>query len=627
MSSAQADPRDATLWAQADSLLAGVEDLRRIVLTAGYHDDAAELLTVSAERAALASLLDGRGDLVAASVADAAVCGAAGALCASARQGSVSVSLSDGSKREFGFSDRAGMSAPRWVLALSAASCAAHADALQVLLSPLTVSACQESPETADAFWTGYCLALAALYRADGGAEDLLQAAIASMAPAQHKHLRIADPAFVEQVCAPVLKCALGIARQDAAAAQAGLTAALSARAEYYGNGAGRGERQGLLAFELAGLLALAKRREMHLSCESDQLPAVLFESSGVASALTYHFPPMRLLHDGEAHWFLDLQGFPRDAREHQLLDQDGALVAIYCANGVTGLPRSEARFALSDSDDSSGKQQQWPLALDAGQLYYLHDLLCRLAESGDADSTAGVEERNRYLGEAVEVRKALALRLPESAGDFDVSTLHSRLGRQIHEKHPEWFGRNYLESINHGLAQQGIENAIKDLPPEALAMAAIALLREQLTPLLHALGRDRDGALTAQLRPRPEDYARAFLPQYAEAARTAFEAIWADSPRISPALSGSELKLNMAPAGMLADDNALSWNFPGGYRSVAHMLDPHRVWVAWKLIAPGKTAGMAYDGLVWLDDHWAWFPKPYRVLAALVSKNGFQPG
>jgi len=622
MSSAQADPRDATLWAQADSLLAAVEDLRRIVLTAGYHDDAAELLTVSAERAALGSLLDGRGDLVAASVADAAVCGAAGALCASARQGSVSVSLSDGSKREFAFSDRAGMSAPRWVLALSAASCAAHADALQVLLSPLAVSACQESPEAADAFWTGYCLALAALYRADGSAEDLLQAAIAGMAPAQYKHLRIADPAFVEQICAPVLQCALGIARQDATVAQAGLTAALSARAAYYGNGAGRGERQGLLAFELAGLLALARRRDMSMSCVSDQLPAALFESSGVASALTYRFPPMRLLHDGEAHWFLDLQGFPRDAREHQLLDEDGALVAIYRANGVTGLPESEARFALSDSDHTAAeKLREWPLALDAGQLYYLHDLLCRLAESGDSDSTAGIEERNRYLGETIEVRKALALRLPESAGDFDASTLHSALGRQIHEQHPELFGRNHLESIHHGLAQQGIEKAIKDLPPEAMAMAAIALLREQLTPLLHALGRDRDGSLTAQLRPRSEDYARAFLPQYAEAARTAFEAIWAEPPRVSPALPGSELKLNIAPAGMLVDDNALSWNFPGGYRSVAPLLDPHRVWVAWKLIAPGKSAGMAYDGLVWLDDHWAWFPKPYRVLAGMVPR------
>ena len=52
----------------------------------------------------------------------------------------------------------------------------------------------------------------------------------------------------------------------------------------------------------------------------------------------------------------------------------------------------------------------------------------------------------------------------------------------------------------------------------------------------------------------------------------------------------------------LLVEDNELSRGFPGGYRSIAPLLDPHRVWVAWKLIPPGKDAGMSYDGLVWLD-------------------------
>ncbi len=621
MSSTPADPRNPMLWQQPEIMLAGVEDLRRIVLGAGYSDDAAELLTVSAERAALASLAAGSADLVAASVADAAVCGAAGALCATSRQGSVSVRLSDGGARKFAFSDRAGMSAPRWALALATASCAAHADALQVLLSPLTVSACQEPPQTADAFWTGYCVALAALYRDDAGAESLLATALANVAPAQREHLRFADPLFVEQVCAPVLNCAWHLARRDAVAMHAAWSEALAARSQYYGNGAGQGERLGLVAFELAGLMALAGRRGIGVSCRSAQIPDALFQSAAVACSLVYHFPPMRLLHDGEAHWFLDLQGFSRDMREHQVLDQDGVLVASYRANGVPGLPASEARFALGGHGAvGTGESSGWPLALDAGQLLYLHDLLMRLARSGDSDSSANVGERHRYLGEASEVRKALALRLPQSAQDFDPTTLHSKLGRQIYEKAPEWFGISHLERATNESMARDVEEAITALPSEALAMAGVALLREQLTPLLHALGRDRDGSLTAQLRPRPDDYARAFLPSCVDAARAAFEAIWAEPPRVSSALPGSELKVQIAPAGMLAHDNALSWGFPGGYKRVAPLLNPHRVWVAWKLIAPGKSAGMAYDGLVWLDDHWAWFPKPYRVLAGLIK-------
>jgi hypothetical protein len=162
-----------------------------------------------------------------------------------------------------------------------------------------------------------------------------------------------------------------------------------------------------------------------------------------------------------------------------------------------------------------------------------------------------------------------------------------------------------------------------KDDQARVVAQNAIAILKEQLTPLLLALGQDRDGSLAAQLRPRAEDYAKAFLPPHVDAARSAFEAIWAEAPRINTALPGSQLKLNIAPAGMLAYDNELSRHFPGGYRSVAPLLNPHRVWAAWKFIPPGKDAGMAYDGLVWLDDHWAWFPKPYRALAV----HGGAPG
>lgn len=172
--------------------------------------------------------------------------------------------------------------------------------------------------------------------------------------------------------------------------------------------------------------------------------------------------------------------------------------------------------------------------------------------------------------------------------------------------------------------AQQSAEKIRKALKGDdearATARAATQMLEGQLTPLIHALAADADGSLTAALRPHEDDYARAFVAEIADAACAAYEALWSDPPRVSSTPSGSKLKLSISPAGMLVEDNELSRGFPGGYRSIAPLLDPHRVWVAWKLIPPGKDAGMSYDGLVWLDDHWAWFPKPYRVLANLVS-------
>jgi hypothetical protein len=68
----------------------------------------------------------------------------------------------------------------------------------------------------------------------------------------------------------------------------------------------------------------------------------------------------------------------------------------------------------------------------------------------------------------------------------------------------------------------------------------------------------------------------------------------------------------------MLREDNELSRQFPQGYRAIAHWLNPNRVWIAWKYIKTGQSSGQAFNGLVWVDDHWAWFPKPFRALGSV---------
>jgi len=159
--------------------------------------------------------------------------------------------------------------------------------------------------------------------------------------------------------------------------------------------------------------------------------------------------------------------------------------------------------------------------------------------------------------------------------------------------------------------------------PPDAgssarvQALAAIELLKAQLTPLVAAVSHDRSGEALSLVRPREDDFAKAFVGGAVEAARRAYADIWKDVFDMRyPDAAQTTISCELSPAGMLATDNELSRRFPGGYRSIAHLLDPHRVWACWKCLRPGASAGMAYDGLVWLDDHWAWFPKPYRALA-----------
>jgi hypothetical protein len=163
-------------------------------------------------------------------------------------------------------------------------------------------------------------------------------------------------------------------------------------------------------------------------------------------------------------------------------------------------------------------------------------------------------------------------------------------------------------------------ESAARD---QALALAeALAVVVE---PVLRALHGDGRSAMLAALRPRPGDALRVFAPALAVAAEAAFAARWPEAGDLPVPGPGSRLDIHVAPAGLLLDDNALSRHFPGGYQRLAPHLQPQRVWVAWKVIERGASAGIAYDGLVWIDDHWAWFPKPFRVLREAL--DGLTPG
>ncbi len=162
--------------------------------------------------------------------------------------------------------------------------------------------------------------------------------------------------------------------------------------------------------------------------------------------------------------------------------------------------------------------------------------------------------------------------------------------------------------------------------PADSRAQALVTmqiLCRRAITVLAPLVGPDGDAALRA-LRPHADDYARVFRADIAERARTAFERLWRDPPPFEPLPSGeTTLEVRAAPAGMLLDDNELSRPFPGGYRALAPLLLPDRVWFTWRYRAPGEEAGTRYDGVVMIDDHWAWFPKAPRVVGALSGNDG----
>lgn len=120
------------------------------------------------------------------------------------------------------------------------------------------------------------------------------------------------------------------------------------------------------------------------------------------------------------------------------------------------------------------------------------------------------------------------------------------------------------------------------------------------------------------EIAPRPEDFARVFVDEIADAAREGFARTWAGevlAPHANP--GQTELLVAAATGEELARGTKWLQEFPGGYQSIAGRFRPDVYVVRWKHVRPGATSGLAYDGLVPLDARWAWFPKPWRWVPA----------
>jgi hypothetical protein len=119
------------------------------------------------------------------------------------------------------------------------------------------------------------------------------------------------------------------------------------------------------------------------------------------------------------------------------------------------------------------------------------------------------------------------------------------------------------------------------------------------------------------KVKPRPGDWARVFVPAVAESMRLAYAPIWERTPQLGIAPDKTQMNANFAMSQMFGYPNTLITQFPGGYARIAPHMVPDRLWVCWRYKAPGAASGHNFDGLVWVDDHFAWFPKPWRVLGS----------
>ena len=161
------------------------------------------------------------------------------------------------------------------------------------------------------------------------------------------------------------------------------------------------------------------------------------------------------------------------------------------------------------------------------------------------------------------------------------------------------------LSAVALGLGLVGAAHAAGD------RAEAQALLQEFLKP-----GAD-PAALARELRPQTADYRAVFGAELGKAAEAMYRADW-DAGRIviQPKEGQSELKVAAASTEELQKGAGEAREFPGGYGKLAPRLAAGLTIYRFKFVQPGQSLGLAFDGLVYVNGHFAFFPKPFRILA-----------
>ena len=123
--------------------------------------------------------------------------------------------------------------------------------------------------------------------------------------------------------------------------------------------------------------------------------------------------------------------------------------------------------------------------------------------------------------------------------------------------------------------------------------------------------------ALSKQLRPTAADYAAVFEGDLGAKVAAAWDPAWdAGQMVMSPKPGQTEVKVSSATTDELKAGTGQAIELAGGWKEVAPKMKPGLKVYRFHFLEPGKTAGMSYDGLIFVNGNWRVFPKPWRALA-----------
>ena len=595
--------RDDHAWRAA--MRANTELLRVLVEREPQPRDGCDQLLAQLERACLATR-EGTVTQRDAALRHAASAGHAAALVAARSTGRVRVS-SGGGDRSIPATGEV-VAPGLWVTGWAATLVVRDAAARSAFERPEVLTA---TGAVGDAFWPLVLAALVSAVERRPDALGVLELAAERTAAGPAPSV---PPGYREHLVLPLLAVAREVVTGDAEELARAVASALGHHEEWYATETRYFDPLRLLSVPVLGLLCRAA--DLGVEATPLDLPADLVVAPPRIDEdvrVTYEYPTRRARSADEVTWFLDLEGFPRDRREHSVVGRGARLVASYDVEGGPGLGHARLEVELVDPGLPPGEGD----LVDAGDLVAAADLLSHRA----ADDELALLQRRAWLDEAADCIAGAIERLQQT--DRPVDAISTPRGRAVYAAEPGRFDVERLDAVRATWRRQVREWDQEVTARQHRLSAAVSLtaLRLHLEPILATLARDTTGEVAAQLRPTAADHRLVFTEAVADDAARLYAAFWEEPWHAQvPTGDRSRTLCHLAPAGMLADDNELSRPFPLGYRQVAPLLQPSRVWATWKYVAPGSTSGLAFDGLVWCDDHWSWFPRPYRVLRALAG-------
>jgi len=120
---------------------------------------------------------------------------------------------------------------------------------------------------------------------------------------------------------------------------------------------------------------------------------------------------------------------------------------------------------------------------------------------------------------------------------------------------------------------------------------------------------------LTAALKPGPDDIRAVYAEPLAGKLIDTYATMFTPGVQFGPKPDQTDLLVYHTTTGALKGSWPGDGQFPGGYgRVLRHFVGDQPI-VRFKFVRPGETIGLAFDGLIFVNNRWVLMPKPWRAI------------